>query len=97
MEVNESLKRFRKNLGLTQAEIADLLGIHRQAYQPYETGKTTPSVKMIMKIADAFDVSTDYLLGRTDTPKPVEVGAEEVAKAREFKEALKKFVDETGV
>lgn len=38
-----------------------------------------------------------YLLGRTDTPKPVEVGAEEVAKAREFKEALKKFVDETGV
>ena len=97
MEVSEALKRFRKRLGLTQASVAEALGIHRQAYQPYETGKTTPSVKMIIKIANAFDVSTDYLLGRSDTPKPSEVGAEEVAEAREFKKALKKFVEETAL
>lgn len=71
MEVYEALRRFRQGTGLKQEEVAERLGIMRQAYQPYETGKVTPSVGMIKKIATAFNVSADYLLGLSDEPRPV--------------------------
>ena len=41
----------------------------QQAYGRYELDKNVPSAEVIIKIADAFGVSTDYLLGRSDTPK----------------------------
>lgn len=68
MEVSEALRRFRKNFGLKQDDVANALNVTRQVYQPYETGRTLPSVKTILKIAEAFNVSTDYLLGRSDIP-----------------------------
>lgn len=97
MTLSESLKRFRNDFNLSQKNVADKLGMNQPQYYRYESGETMPSVTFIVKLADAFDVSTDYLLGRRDTPKPSEVGAEEVAEAREFKKALKKFVEETAL
>lgn len=70
MEVKDALRRFRQGVGLNQEELADRLGIKRQAYQPYETGKVTPSVGMIIKMSQVFDVSADYLLGLSDEPRP---------------------------
>lgn len=96
MTLSESLKRFRKDFNLSQKSVAEKLGMKQPLYHRYESGETVPAVTFIVKLADAFDVSTDYLLGRRDTPKPSEVGAEEVQKAQEFKRALKKFVEETG-
>ena len=64
------LKEIRTNKGLTQTEVANNLKISQQAYANYETGKRQPDQEMLAKIADYFDVSVDYLLGRTDTPKP---------------------------
>lgn len=64
------LKKIRTNKGLTQTEVANNLKISQQAYANYETGKRQPDQEMLAKIADYFDVSVDYLLGRTDTPKP---------------------------
>ena len=76
MTVAESFKRFRKSRGLTQQQIADALKIHKQVYQRYEYGRS-PSADVIIRIADAFDVSADYLLGRTDDPicssKPLKI------------------------
>ena len=95
MTVAEGLKRFRKNAKLRQEDIASAIGIHRQAYQRYESGKGLPMIPVLIKIADAYDVSLDYLVGRHDTPKPSEVSADEVQEAREFKRALKKFVEDT--
>ena len=70
MEVSDALRRFRRSTGLNQDALAERLGIKRQAYQPYETGKVTPSVGTIIKIAQEFDVSADYLLGLSDEPRP---------------------------
>ena len=64
------LKKIRTNKGLTQTEVANNLKISQQAYANYETGKRQPDQEMLAKIADYFDVSVDYLLGRIDTPKP---------------------------
>jgi transcriptional regulator with XRE-family HTH domain len=63
--------RKRKDPKWTQEYLADLLGVARPTYTAYEKGTKQPSLETINKIADVFDVSTDYLAGRTDdrTPK----------------------------
>ena len=87
MEVYEALRRFRKGTGLNQEEVAEKLGIKRQAYQPYETGKITPSVGMIKRIAQVFDVSADYLLGLSDTPRPTPYNEKEIKEAFAIRDA----------
>ena len=64
----QSLKRFRKTFHLTQKQVAQSIDIHERLYQRYEAGEVTPSVDVVSKIANSFDVSADYLLGRTDNP-----------------------------
>ena len=62
------LKMLRTQHRKTQQEIADLLGITRQGYAKYENNLGEPDNSTLTKLADYFGVSTDYLLGRTDTP-----------------------------
>ena len=64
MTVAEGLRRFRKEKKLTQSEVAHVLGIHQQAYQRYEVGKVLPIITVLIKLADAYNVSIDYLVGR---------------------------------
>lgn len=52
----------------TQQQLADYLGITRPAYTAYERGTRQPDYETLQKLADFFDVSIDYLLGRTDKP-----------------------------
>lgn len=59
----ENLKIIRKNSNLTQAEVAKKLDIPNTTYATYEQNKATPSVSMLIKIADFFKCSIDYLLG----------------------------------
>ncbi len=54
----------RKSAGLTQCDMAQKLGIKQSSYIRYEHGTSEPSLSALVKIADIFDVSTDYLLGR---------------------------------
>ncbi len=57
---------FRKLIGTaTQQEAADKIGVSRQNVGRWISGDTTPDINTLIKIADAYDVSTDYLLGRT--------------------------------
>lgn len=65
-----NLKQLRGKHKLTQEEFAVKLGIARSTYSGYETGKTEPDNETLQKIADYFEVSTDYLLGRTDSKFP---------------------------
>ena len=71
MEINEALKRFRRAKGLRKHEdVSQAIGITRQSYTFYESGRTIPSATVIKKMAQAFDVSADYLLGLSDEPRP---------------------------
>lgn len=59
----EILKKIRKNMNLTQDEVAEMLGIPKPTYSHYETGRNEPSLSILKKIADILNCSTDYLLG----------------------------------
>lgn len=50
----------------TQQDVADVLGIRYQSYQAYELGKTIPTLQNFLKLAELFDVSLDYLVGKAD-------------------------------
>ena len=68
-DFSDRLKELRKEKKLKQTDMATFLEITTRHYQDCEYGKVTPSATMLIKLADYFDVSTDYLLGRTDDPK----------------------------
>lgn len=61
----ERIKALRKQKGLTQRQMADTFGITERNYQRYEVSDS-PSNDTLIKLAEFFDVTTDYLLGRTD-------------------------------
>lgn len=64
----ERLKKLRKERKLTQKDIATFLDISQPAYQQFESGKKKMNLETMEKLADFFNVSTDYLLGKTDFP-----------------------------
>ncbi|CAG5161202.1 transcriptional regulator [Streptococcus pneumoniae] len=66
----ERLKKLRKKEKLTQKDIATFLNISQPAYQQFESGKKKMNLETMEKLADYFNVSTDYLLGKTDIPEP---------------------------
>lgn len=62
----ERLLEQRKLNNMTQTQVANYLGISQPSYIRYENGGSEPSFENLVKIADLFDVTTDYLLGRTN-------------------------------
>ena len=64
----ERLKKQRKKEKLTQKDIATFLNISQPAYQQFESGKKKMNLETMEKLADYFNVSIDYLLGKTDIP-----------------------------
>ena len=62
----ERLIEQRKLNSMTQREVATHLGITQPSYIRYERGDSEPSLINLVKLADLFDVSVDYLLGRAD-------------------------------
>ena len=62
----ERLIEQRKLNKLTQRQVAEFLGIAQPSYIRYENGSSQPTLETLVKLADYFDVSVDYLLGRTD-------------------------------
>ncbi|MDE7463873.1 MAG: helix-turn-helix domain-containing protein [Clostridiales bacterium] len=61
----QRLHEQRKLNKLTQAAVAEYLQISQPSYVRYENGSAEPSYANLVKLADLFGVSTDYLLGRT--------------------------------
>lgn len=60
------LRTLRKEAKKTQQQMADMLGITRQGYGSYENNITEPDNETLTRLADFFDVSIDYLMGRTN-------------------------------
>ncbi len=65
MSTGKRLKMLREDLGLKQDSLADLLNVNRASISLYESDKRKPSQKILMKYAEIFDVSTDYILGNS--------------------------------
>ena len=63
------LRECRKKKNVTQSETARFLGIELRTYVRYESGERDPSINTLTRMADFFDVSTDYLLGRDNNKK----------------------------
>ena len=63
------LKELRKSRGISQLKLAIDLNMNQNSISRYETGEREADYATLVKFADYFDVSVDYLLGRTDNPK----------------------------
>ena len=69
MNFSERLKALRKEFNLTQEALAEKLNITKANVSKYETERVEPNIESLKFLAEFFDVSTDYLLGRTDERK----------------------------
>lgn len=65
----ERLKELRKKHNVNQTALANLLHVSQRQVSYYESAQDTPSLPSLITIADYFDVSLDYLVGRSDNPK----------------------------
>lgn len=61
----ENIRNLREDSDKTQQELADYLNVKQTTYSKYELGKINIPIEVFMKLADYYDVSVDYLLGRT--------------------------------
>ena len=68
-ELGERLRRLRESVKLSQVKMAELLGVKQSSINRYEQGQSAPSLETLVRYADYFDVSLDYLLARTDNPR----------------------------
>ncbi|MFB9330065.1 helix-turn-helix domain-containing protein [Paenibacillus aurantiacus] len=84
----ERIHELRFESKLTQDETAARLGISRMALSHFETRKRRPGIVMLVTIADHFNVTTDYLLGRTNERSMLNVTASERTNSRMRKSQL---------
>ena len=63
------IRDLREDHDLTQTKLAKMLGMSQTGYSKYETGENDIPTDILIKLADYYDVSIDYLLGQTDCPK----------------------------
>lgn len=68
----EIIRGLRENRELKQTTVANALGIVQQQYSNYETGVTEMPIRILQALADYYGVSTDYILGRTDSREGVD-------------------------
>lgn len=64
----DRLKILRKERRKTQQQLATMLGISQQAYATYENDTRMPPLDLVTKLADYFEVTIDYMIGRTNVP-----------------------------
>ncbi len=65
----QRLKDLREDKDMKQVQIAELLGIQQTVYSRYERGFQNIPIEHLIFLADYYNVSTDFILGRTDNPK----------------------------
>ena len=95
------LRDLREKKNVSQAEVANFLGIERTTYTAYESGKSRP-VRCLNKLAQYYHVSIDYILGLSESPLPKEIRFDSLAEKEktlllnywELNETGRKKVDE---
>ena len=69
MEFNEIIQKLQKENGLTKKEVYEKLGVSNTTYWEYEKGTQKPTYDKLIILADLYNVSLDYLVGRTHNPE----------------------------
>lgn len=96
--LGKRIKKLRKEKNLTQVELSKIIGVTTSMVGMYETDARKPSYEVLLKIAEYFNVSTDYLLGKEDDYKINTIAAhhdgenfteEELEEIEQFKEFIK--------
>lgn len=64
--MKDRLKELRLERKLSQKQVAEYLGISTRAYSHYEIGDREPSISLLVKLCDLFEVTADYMIGRAD-------------------------------
>ena len=64
--LQKHLSELRIANSMTQSDVAKILGVSYQSYQAYERGVAVPTLQNFIKLADLYDVSLDYLVGRSE-------------------------------
>lgn len=84
MFLNVNIRRLRESFGLSQVDLAKKLNVSKQCISNWENDNVQPSIEMLEKLSDFFDVTTDYLLGRTaeETITTGNMTAEQIAHIR---------------
>lgn len=67
--IGNTIRELRKEKKMSQSELGKFIGVSQTTVTAWETGRAEPSSTFISKLADLFNVSTDYLLGRSDKEK----------------------------
>ena len=65
----QRIRNLREDHDITQTTIAGILGMSQTGYSKYETGENDIPTAILIKLADYYDVSVDYILERTNNPK----------------------------
>ena len=68
----KNLKKLRAEAGISQARLAEALGVSQQAINKYETHNIEPDIETLVQIADYFNTSVDYLVSHTDIRRKIE-------------------------
>lgn len=97
--LGQRIKKLREEKDMTQQNLADILGVSQQAVAKWESGKAEPDSMTMVRISNIFEVSLDYLLGRTNIRTPIETIAahhdgdewteEELEEIERFKEFVR--------
>lgn len=86
MNLSERLQELRKKEGYSQEQVAEMLGLSRQAISKWESGQGKPEIDNIIKLTEIYHVSADYILSGTEkAPVPV---AEKKELSPEYKKAV---------
>lgn len=94
------LKELRKERKMLQSDIAKILSVTPQSVSLYEVDKRDMSTEAILKLADFFNVSTDYLLGRSNVREEIKIPAESITVQNDFtdneiaQKIIRVFLDE---
>jgi len=92
IHLGDKIKELRKLRGLTQAELAKVIGVTTSAVSSYEILERQPSYDILIKIATFFNVSTDYLLGRSEKDV-VDITALNEKQRNIIRETITEFLD----
>lgn len=66
------IRELREDRDMSQTQLARMLGMSQTGYSKYETGENDIPTQILLRLADIYDTSTDYILGRTNSPKAPE-------------------------
>lgn len=90
MIFSRRIRELRKEKNWSQEELAKKIGSDARQISRYENGKITPSIDAIIKLAEVFDISVDYILFEAAMKRPLKTTCSEVAKRLQHLECLNK-------